>query len=478
MGETIDTDICVIGAGSGGLSVAAGASQMGARTVLIERGAMGGDCLNHGCVPSKALIAAGHAAHGMRAAGRFGIAPVEPAIDRAGLRRHVRHAIEAIAPNDSVERFEGLGVTVLRESARFTGPREVTAGDTVVRAKWIVVATGSTPLVPPIPGLADIPYLTNETIFDLEEEIEHLIVIGGGPIGLEMAQAHRRLGARVTVLEAGRFLAKDDPEATAVVVEQLRAEGIDLRADTKVTGASAREGGGVALAAEGTDGRTETITGSHVLVAAGRVPTTDGLDLEAAGIAHDRRGITVDRRLRTTNARVFAIGDVAGGPQFTHMAGYHAGIVIRQALFRMAWARTDDRAVPWVTYTDPELAHVGLLADDALARHGEGNVTILRWGFEENDRAQAERRTDGFVKAVLDKRGRVLGATIVGAGAGELLLPWALAVQGRMRIGKLAGVIAPYPTRSEASKRAAGSAFTGTLFSERTRKLVRFLLRF
>lgn len=478
MSEIIDTDVCVIGAGSGGLSVAAGASQMGARTVLIEKGAMGGDCLNFGCVPSKALLAAGGAAQGARDAGRFGLAAMTPSVDMTQVRAHVRGVIAAIEPNDSQERFEGLGVTVIRAAARFTGPTEVQAGDTRVRAKYFVIATGSSPFVPPIPGLDAVPHFTNETLFDIDRAVAHLIVIGGGPIGLEMAQAHRRLGAQVTVLEADRLLGKDDPEAATVVIERLRAEGVDLREGAKVTGVAARGEAGVAVTVEAADGGVETIEGSDLLVAVGRVANVEGLGLDAAGIAYDRRGVTVDRRLRTSARRVFAIGDAAGGWQFTHMAGYHAGVVIRQMLFKMLWAKTDDRAVPWVTYTDPELAQVGLTEAAAVERFGAGGVRILRWSFEENDRAQAERDTHGFVKAILDRKGRVLGATLVGAHAGELLLPWALAVQERIKIAKLAGVIAPYPTRSEATKRAAGSAFTQALFSERTRRIVRFLLRF
>ena len=477
MSEIIETDVCVIGAGSGGLSVAAGASQMGARTVLIEKGAMGGDCLNYGCVPSKALIAAAREAQGRREAGRFGLDAPAPTIDMARVAEHVRGVIAAIEPNDSQERFEGLGVQVIRAEARFTGPQEVQAGDARVRAKYFVIATGSSPFVPPIPGLDGVPYLTNETLFDLDEPAGRLIVVGGGPIGLEMAQAHRRLGAQVTVVEAARLMGKDDPEAAAVVLERLRAEGVVLRDGAKAARVETADDGAIRLTVE-TEAGEETIVGDRLLIAVGRAANVASLDLEKAGVAFDRRGVQVDAHLRTTNRRIFAIGDVAGGFQFTHMAGYHAGVVIRQMLFKMLWAKTDDRAVPWVTYTDPELAQVGLTEAQAVERFGESAIRILRWGFEENDRAQAERDLHGFVKAILDKKGRVLGATIVGAHAGELLLPWSIMVQERLKIAKLASVIVPYPTRSEASKRAAGSAFTQALFSERTRKIVRFLLRF
>ncbi len=475
MARILEVDICVIGGGSGGLSVAAGASQMGASVVLIEKGPMGGDCLNYGCVPSKALLAAGHAAQAQRDADRFGIEAREPAVDWGKVRAHVKGVIAAIAPHDSVVRFEGLGVTVLQDHARFTGPHEVSAGDTLVRAKYFVIATGSTPFVPPIPGLDQTPYFTNETIFDNGNLIDHLIVIGGGPIGLEMAQAHRRLGAKVTVVELARALAKDDPEAAELVISRLRAEGIDIREGTALTSVTS-EGAGIAATVE-KDGIVETLTGSHLLIAVGRRANTEGLDLEKAGVTHTRTGITIDAHLKTANRRIFAIGDVTGGYQFTHMAGYDAGIVIRQALFKMFWAKVDHTAVPWVTYTDPELAQVGLTEAEAEKTLGRGNFQILRWSFADNDRARTEYKTDGMVKAIVDKKGRALGCTIVGAGAGDLLLPWIMAVQQKQKMGRLAALIAPYPTLSEVTKRTAGSYFTPSLFSERTRKVVRLLMR-
>ncbi len=472
MPRTIEADLCVIGAGSGGLSVAAGAAQMGARVVLIEKGRMGGDCLNTGCVPSKALIAAAHAAHGVRTSGRFGVNGHEPAIDFRAVHDHVRGVIAGIAPHDSVERFEGLGVQVIRAAARFTSPSEAEAGDARIRARRFVVATGSSAAVPPIPGLGGTPFLTNETVFDLAERPEHLVVIGGGPMGLEMAQAHRRLGTAVTVLDAGRILPKDDPEAVEVVRRRVLAEGVALHEGVKVLSV-ARRGNGVAVAIEA-DGQERTVAGSHLLVAAGRRANVGGLGLEAAGIKHSPRGIKVDARLRTTNKRVFAVGDVAGGHQFTHVASHHAGIVIRNALFRWP-AKADTHAVPWVTYTDPELAHVGLRAAEAEA---QGHKASVASPFAEIDRARAERETEGFAKIVIGKRGRILGATIVGRGAGELILPWVLAIGQGLKVGAMAGVIAPYPTLSEVSKRAAGAHYAPKLFSDGTRRIVRLLQRF
>jgi pyruvate/2-oxoglutarate dehydrogenase complex dihydrolipoamide dehydrogenase (E3) component len=472
MGNPIETDLCVIGAGSGGLAVAAGAVQMGAKVVLIEKGKMGGDCLNYGCVPSKSLIAAGKAAQTVRTAARFGVNGHEPEIDFLKVHDHVEGVIAAIAPHDSQERFEGLGVTVIRAAARFVGPREVEADGGRVRARRFVVATGSSPAVPPLPGLADVPCLTNETIFDLTERPMHLLVLGGGPIGCELAQAHRRLGARVTILARSSILPKDDPAAVEVVRQRLVREGVDVREYVELN-AVERAGNGIAVRFTEA-GFGQRVAASDLLVAAGRRPNVDDLGLEAAGIEYSARGITVDARLRTTNRRVFAIGDVAGGLQFTHVAAYHAGIVIRNALFRLP-AKVDYRAVPWVTYTEPELAQVGLSEPMAQSRGLE--VRASCWPFAENDRAQAERETGGFIKAVTDQRGRILGATIVGERAGELIHAWGLAISQNLKIGAMAQYIAPYPTLGEVSKRVAGSYFMPALFGARTRKLVRLLQR-
>lgn len=477
MAQHIDTDFCIIGAGSGGLSLAAGASQMGARVVLIERGEMGGDCLNYGCVPSKATIAAAHTANAMRHAGQFGIDPVTPVIDRVKLRDHVKGVIAAIAPNDSVERFEGMGITVLQSEAYFNGPNEVATSDgDTIKAKYYVVATGSSPMVPPIPGLGDTPFFTNETVFDNTDDITHLVIIGGGPIGLELAQAHRRLGAQVTVIEMFSVLAKDDPECAAIVKKRIEGDGVTLLENTKVV-STAKAGSGIAVTVE-RDGTESVVEGSHLLVAAGRTPNIGALNLDAAGVDHDRRGVKVDLGLRSSNPQVYAMGDVTGGLQFTHMANYHAGILIRRLLFKMFWAKTDTSAFPWVTYTDPELAHVGVTETDAVKMYGDGGFKILRWPFFENDRAQAERETEGLVKIITDAKGRVKGATIAGPRAGDLILPWVMAIGTKQKIGAVAGLTFPYPTLSEVSKRAAGSYFTPSLFSERTRKIVRFLLRF
>lgn len=473
MAEVLRPDICVIGAGSGGLSVAAAAAAFGAPVVLVEKGKMGGDCLNFGCVPSKALLAAGKRAEAVRGAAPFGVAAQRPAIDFAKVHAHVHGVIAAIAPNDSKERFTGLGVRVIAGAARFKDRRTVAVDDVEIRARRFVLATGSAPAAPPIPGLDQVPYLTNETIFDLTRAPEHLIVIGGGPIGLEMAQAHRRLGAEVTVLEALVPLAKDDPECAAIVLDRLIRDGVVIRSGVKVT--RVERGPKVRVVLETTAGE-ETIEGSHLLVAAGRRPNVEGLDLEAAGIKHERRGIVVDKGLRTTNRRVYAIGDVAGGLQFTHVANYHAGLVIRSALFRLP-AKTNDDGIPWVTFTDPELAQVGLTEAEAAKRHSR-TIRVLRWPYHENDRAQAEREPHGHIKVVTAKNGRILGATIVGTHAGELITTWTLAIAQRLNVRAFAGIVVPYPTLAEVGKRAAISYYAGSLTSPLVRRIIAWLRRF
>jgi len=474
LSQKLKVDICVIGAGSGGLSVAAGAVQMGASVVLVEKSEMGGDCLNTGCVPSKALLAAAERAQSVREAGAFGVQAGGPAVDWAAVHRHVHQVIAKIAPNDSEDRFTDLGVQVIRAAGAFENEHTLRAGEYVIRAKYFVLATGSSPFVPPISGLEYIPHLTNENIFDNQQPIEHLIVIGGGPIGIEMAQAHRRLGAKVTVLEMVRLLMKDDPELSRIVIEHLTGEGIIFHEGGRNLKLERTDDGSIAANFE-TDAGKQCANGSHLLIATGRRANVDGLNLEAAGVTYTQRGIDVDARLRTSNKRIFAIGDVAGPYQFTHMAAYQAGIVIRNMLFKLP-AKVDYSAVPWVTYTDPELAHVGMTEADA-EKAGQ-DVRVLRWKFEENDRAQAERRTEGVVKVITSKRGQILGASIVGLHAGELIQPWVLAISQKLKIGAMASMIAPYPTLAEANKRIAGSYYTGKLFSKGTKRLVRMLMRF
>lgn len=467
MSNIIKTDICVIGGGSGGLSVASGAAQLGKNTVLVEGGKMGGDCLNYGCVPSKALIAAGSAAHTVRSSEKFGVTPMEPDVNYNQVHDHVHDVIAGIAPHDSVERFEEIGVKVIQEYGQFENPNTLRAGDTLIQAKRFIISTGSSPSVPPIPGLSDVPYITNETIFDLKKIPDHLIIIGGGPIGLEMAQAHRRLGAKVTVI-ALAFMENDDPELVEVLLETLRGEGIDLKDKVNIQNIIHEDNQMKVILED------ETVAGSHLLVATGRKPNIDKLDLEKAGIEYSRAGIKVGADLRTNNKAVYAIGDVVGGAGFTHKAGYDAGIIIRRIVFGMFWAKADYKALPHATYTSPELASVGLSEKQAKDKHGE-NITIVKWPYQENDRARATRATKGMVKVITDKKGKILGASIVGKSADELLAIWTLAINEGLKIGSMANMISPYPTLGEINKRAASSYYTASLFSDRTKKIVKLL---
>lgn len=462
------TDLCIIGAGSGGLVLASGAAQLGARVTLVEGALMGGDCLNYGCVPSKALLAAAKRAQAMRQGGP-GLAGVDPVIDFAAVMARVHQAIADIAPHDSQARFESLGVRVLRAWACFTGPDRVKVGDEVITARRFVIATGAHARVPDLPGLDQVPYYTNETIFTLTTLPHTLVILGAGPVAVEMAQAFARLGSNVTMVARSRVMGQDDPQAVAVVTDRLRAEGVMIVEGNPATGVHHRDDAiGVTLS----DGRA--IAASHLLVAMGRAPAIKRLNLAAAGVAVKDGGVVVDASLRTTNRKVFAIGDVAGGPQFTHLAAYQAGLVLRQAVLGLP-ARSK-ATLPRVTYSDPELAQIGLTEAQARATHGAG-LTVLREDFSHMDRAITDQATEGFLKVMI-VRGRPIGVTLVGAHAGEQISLWALALAGRVKLSTLAGMVAPYPTLSEISKRAAGAYFSPRLFgSPIVKTLVRAVQR-
>jgi len=449
MAEILHPDICIIGAGSGGLSVAAAVRALGGSVVLIEANKMGGDCLNHGCVPSKALIAAARRAHTISHSSRFGVSASELKVKFGRVHEHVQSVINAISPNDSVERFEALGCEVIKARARFIDKRSVAAGGAKIRARRFVVATGSSPAIPPVPGLEDVDYLTNETIFNLTRKPAHLIVIGAGPVGMELAQAHKRLGCEVSVVEMFDPLARDDPELGAIALRRIQAEGVKIFARTSVKSVKV-EAGGVLLSVK--NGReTQTISGSHLLVAAGRRLNIDDLGLEAARIKTSDGAIKVNGGMKTSNRRVYAIGDVAGGLRFTHVASYQAGLVVRNALFGLP-VRQNENILPWCTFTDPEIAQVGLGEQQAKERLG-ANFKVLRVSFAENDRAQAERRTEGLVKLIIGGKGRIVGAGIVGAGAGELISFFSYAIANKMNVSSLTGFVAPYPSVTEIVKR-------------------------
>lgn len=469
-----DVDLCVIGAGSGGLSIASGAAQLGRSVVLFEASEMGGDCLNSGCVPSKALIAAGKHAHALTNGAAFGIKPTTPTVDFNAVKAHIQGIIDHIAPVDSQERFEGLGCIVIREYARFEGPQTVISDTVRVKAKRIVIASGSRASAPPIPGLDATPYLTNESIFTVPEQPKHLLIIGAGPIGIELGQAFNRLGTTVEILDVGAPLGRSEPEHAEILVKALTAEGVIFHAPVK-TKHIRKTANGVAVELE--DGRV--LNGSHLLVAAGRRPVTEGLDLENAHIDYDRGGIETDKYLRTSNKRVFAVGDVAkdkGG--LTHAAGFHAGQVIKSLYFMPpgfhASANTD--RMPAAIYSEPEIGSIGLTEADA--REVGHEVRVVSWDFEENDRAIAERTDLGGVKIVATKKGKILGASIVGESAGDLIQMISVAMTNGVKISGLAQIISPYPTRGEAVKRAASSWYTDLIFGAKAKAFAGFLTKF
>ncbi len=472
---SLTTDLCVIGAGSAGLSIAAGAVNMGARVILLEKNLMGGDCLNTGCVPSKALLAAARRVHDIKHAKAFGIQTSDPVIMWEGVRKHVDNAIATIAPNDSVERFERMGVQVIQEAGAFIDPKTVATKSYRIKAKYFIIATGSYPKVPPIPGLDQVDYLTNETIFKLDVLPKHIVIIGAGPIGCEMAQAFARLTAKVTLISNAEILNNDDREASAVVQASLEKDGVTILTHRDVLQIH-KEGDNIKLDLQSRQNAKQTISASHLLIATGRAASIDGLGLDHANVCIENNAIKTDNRLRTSNRCIFAAGDVTGPPQFTHLSSYHAGILIRNLLFRIP-AKVSLKSLPWVTYTDPELAHVGMNEANAIAIFGKSNITSLQTPFGDNDRAIAENDTHGFIKVICRKNGQVLGVTIVGNHAGELLGPWFDVVANAGKVASVASSIFPYPTLSEISKRVAGSYYTPKLFSQKTKKIVRLLLK-
>jgi len=477
-----DVDLCIIGAGAGGLSIAYGATHLGRSVVLFEAEEMGGDCLNYGCVPSKALISAAKYAHAQGAGAKMGIKPSKAKVDFPAVKSHIQGVIDTIAPVDSQERYEGFGATVIRERARFKDAKTVESETTEVRAKRFIVATGSRASAPPIPGLADVPYLTNETVFQIEEQPEHLLIIGAGPIGLELGQSFRRLGSDVTIVDIAPPLGRNEPEHAQALVQALEEEGVVFRAPVKTEKISGKKGA-ITIHLEG----GEKIKGTHILVAAGRAPAVMDLNLDAAGVKFDRRGIETDDCLRTSNKKVFAVGDTAKTPEgiprggLTHAAGYHAKVIVGAFYYippglNRFMGKANTKQMPAAIYTAPELANIGLT--EAKAIEAGYNVKVLKFEFEENDRAIAERNRGGEVKIVATNKGKILGASIIGEGAGDMLQIISVAMANKIKVGGLTKIISPYPTRSEAVKRAASSFYTDTIFSSKFQKLSGFWTKF
>ncbi len=465
MAEVLTPDICVIGAGYGGVTAALAAAAYGVPVVLVEKAQMGGTHLHTGCLPSKALIAAARRAEALRQAKAFGLNVPRPKTDFYQVHDHIQGVIQAAAPNFSTERLTGLGIRVVQGAARFTDQHTLAVGEDIeVRARRFIIATGSSPAIPSIPGIEETPYLTDETIFELLVCPKHLAVLGATPAGLELAQAYRRLGADVTVIDTARALAEEDPECAAIVLDQLEREGIVLRTGVEISRIKAARSKIQIFIGDG----EEKIEASHLLIASGRKPNVEELNLDAAGIKCGAEGIVVDAGLRTSNKKVYAIGDVVGA-RSSSAARKHAEAAIGHALFRRR-AKVKSNELPRVTFTEPELAHVG------LTEAGAGrDLRVLRFPYLENDRARAERQTSGHIKVITTKRGKILGATIVGAEAGELITAWALASSQGMNVRTFAELAAPYPSYGDIGKQAAISYFIPSLAKPLIRRIISLL---
>ena len=447
-----DYDLCVIGGGSAGLVVAAGGASLGARVILVEKHLLGGDCLNYGCVPSKTLLHSAKVAQTMRDAGRYGIEAATPHTKISAVMQRVHDVIKTIAVHDSPERFRDMGIDVVFGAGTFTSPDTFRVNDRIITAKHFVIATGSRPAIPPVDGIESIPYLTNETVFSLNEPVPGLIILGGGPVGIEMAQAFVRLGSKVTLVQHNaHILPREDPDISEIVRRRLEHEGVEfhLGCSTKhVSGAVDK----IELVFASSDNRQYTENGTHLLVAAGRKANSEGLGLENAHVRTARGRIITDRRLRTTNRRIFACGDIVGPHLFTHMAEHHAGVVLRNTLFRLP-ATIEQRVIPWCTFTDPEVARVGLSAREAQQQ--DILHKVYTFPFKDIDRAQAEGETEGLAKIITDKKGRLLGAALVGPHAGELIHEYTLALSQRLKASDLSKVIHIYPTLAQINRRVA-----------------------
>lgn len=463
-------DLVIVGGGAGGLVVASVAAQLGLTVSLIEKkDQLGGDCLHHGCVPSKTLIHAARVASLMRRGQDYGLPLMLPDVDLGKVNDHVQSVIDHIQQHDDPERFRGYGCEVIFGAARFRDAYSVQVNGQTIHGRRFVIATGSRPFIPPIEGLETSGYLTNLDLFSLRELPPRLVVLGGGPIGLEMAQAFSRLGSQVTVVERlPHLLPQEDPELADALQTLLEAEGIRVLTSSNA-GQVYREGDRRVLVSD--DG--QQVEAEQILVAVGRRPNVDNLGLEAAGVDFTRKGISVDRRMRTSQKHIFACGDVCGPYPFTHMAEYQAGIIISNAVFRFP-KKTDYRVVPWVTYTDPELARVGLTEQQAREQGIE--ATVLRSEFKDNDRALTEGETTGFTKLITHK-GRILGASILGPHAGELIHEIVLAMQAGVKISDISAAIHAYPTLSQIHRRAVNTAYAPKLFSAGTRRIVKLINR-
>jgi pyruvate/2-oxoglutarate dehydrogenase complex dihydrolipoamide dehydrogenase (E3) component len=448
-------EICIIGGGPGGIALAMAAANQGLPVVLIERDRLGGANLREGGVPTKALLAAAGLHEALRRAPAFGVSGAPLQVNPARVEEHVRAVVDAVAPNVSAERLDAFGIRLIRGEGRFADRRTVVAGEATIRARSFVIATGSVPAPPAHDGLDAIDALDVAAALEVSRKPAHLIVVGAGARALELAQAANRLGIDASVIDSNAALAGEDPELVAPLLDRLRAEGIRVRDGAEIVGFARRKGGVRVTLRE--DGEEVAVDGSHVLVVPGRVPAVEGLGLDAAGIAHDSSGIVVDRNLRTTNRRVYAIGDAVAGPASANRAEHHAAHVLRAIAGRRPGGDVE-AGIPFVVYTDPELARVGIGEAEARERHKL--VRVLRVPFAENDLAQAERTTAGMIKVIATDRGRILGVGVTGRGAGEIIALWSLAMANGLGIEAMKSFPLPYPSRADISRRVA-IAFDG-----------------
>lgn len=464
-----DYDIGIIGGGAAGLTVAAGAAQLGARTLLVEKEpALGGDCLHFGCVPSKTLIRSAHMYHQLGSTKKFGLPEVEaPPVDFRMVADRIRSVIATIQVHDSVERFCKLGAQVEFGEAEFIDEHAIRLNGKTHSAKFWVIATGSSPAAPRVESLKNIDYITNKEIFSLDTLPEKMIVLGAGPIAMEMAQAFQRLGSQVLVIQrSGQILSKEDKDMADTVMHVLQDEGVEILLNSNVVEAK-QENSVKSITVEDKDGNRFTHMADTVLLAQGRTPNTGSLGLSKINVAMTRGGITVDNRLRTSHKHIFAPGDINGAYQFTHAAGYEGGIVITNAVFHLP-RKTDYTLMPWCTYTDPELSSIGL--NEKTATKKGINYTVWTEEFSGNDRALAEGNTTGKIKMLLNEKEKVIGVQIAGPRAGDLLGEWVAVLGGGVKLSTLAGTVHPYPTLAEINKRVAGSFLSTKIFSDRVKK--------